>query len=322
MKVLLFQLDGSMPNIAMMRIAQHHHERGDDVELRWTKNVYPQLWDTGDEIVYASAIFQKTKPVVASLLKQFPGATVGGTGSGADVKLEDIGILTKVQDYSIYPEFRQSIGFTQRGCRLKCPFCVVPSKEGKVYEEQTVPELWRGDPHPRELILLDNDFFGQPNWHDRIREIREGGFKVSFSQGINCRTLTDYQAESIASVRYYDNKMNTKRIYTAWDNRRDEKRLFAGLELLVRHGVKPDHILVYMLCGYWDGETMDDALYRHRRLLEFGCRPYPMPYKRTKELIGFQRWAVRRIDRFIPWNEFKKMGYRLDNRAVIERAQL
>src|ERR1700729_4591710 len=34
-------------------------------------------------------------------------------------------------DYSIYPAFDASIGFTQRGCRLKCGFCVVPKKEGK-----------------------------------------------------------------------------------------------------------------------------------------------------------------------------------------------
>jgi tRNA A37 methylthiotransferase MiaB len=46
--------------------------------------------------------------------------------------LESHGILTLEQDYTIYPRFQQSIGFTQRGCRLNCSFCVVPQKEGKV----------------------------------------------------------------------------------------------------------------------------------------------------------------------------------------------
>ena len=49
-------------------------------------------------------------------------------------------------DYSIYgASFAASIGFTQRGCRLKCPFCVVPRKEGGI---------WRGEPYPRHLHLL------------------------------------------------------------------------------------------------------------------------------------------------------------------------
>ena len=41
-------------------------------------------------------------------------------------RLEDIGIKTKQQDYGLYPHYRHSIGFTQRGCRLKCPFCLTP----------------------------------------------------------------------------------------------------------------------------------------------------------------------------------------------------
>ena len=32
-------------------------------------------------------------------------------------------------DYSIYPGFNASIGFTQRGCRLKCGFCVVQKRQ-------------------------------------------------------------------------------------------------------------------------------------------------------------------------------------------------
>jgi hypothetical protein len=41
--------------------------------------------------------------------------------------------------------------------------------------------------------------------------------------------------------------MTSKRIYTAWDNRADEARVFAGLSRLVKFGVKPDHIMVYLL---------------------------------------------------------------------------
>ncbi len=236
--------------------------------------------------------------------------------------LENHGIPQDL-DYSIYPEFQQSMGFTQRGCRLNCSFCVVPQKEGKVKPERTIAEIWRGDPWPRELLLLDNDFFGQADWRGRIQEIRDGRFKVSFNQGINARCITDEAAEAIASVNYRDDQMKDKRIYTAWDNRADEERLFAGLNRLVKYGVKPDHIMVYMLCGYWPGETQADREYRRKRLRDFGSRPYPMVYgpNATPELRGFQRWVIRRADvgkNACSWEDFAAANYRPEKVGIKE----
>lgn len=324
MKILLFQLDGKIPNIALMRIAAHHRDQGDEVELRWTRNVAgvaPELFDRPDR-VYASLIFERTRPVAEALLATYPEATVGGTGWEVSSSLEAVGITTKQQDYSIYPSWRQSIGFTQRGCRLKCPFCVVPKKEGSVTTELTIHSLWRGDPWPRELILLDNDFFGQPEWAERIREIRDGRFKVSFSQGINARFLTEETAAAIATVDYRENLMKEKRIYTAWDNKKDEDRLFAGLEALVRHGVKPDDIMVYTLLGYWPWSDLADWEYRRRRLREFGALPYPMPFNRTPEAVGFQRWVVGGYDKRISWTDWVRGGYRAERLGIGSEAPL
>lgn len=314
-RVLLLQLDGKLPNIALMRLAAHHSDAGDSVELRHAPTIGAVERRLGDHFdhVYASAIFERTAPVAARLSKVYPDALIGGTGIDLAATLEGIGVTTKKQDYSIYPKWKQSIGFTQRGCRLKCPFCVVPEKEGEVREENTVAALWRGDPWPRELILLDNDFFGQKDWAGRIEEMRAGRFKVAFSQGINARALTDETAAAVASVDYRDDGMKVKRIYTAWDNRKDERRLFAGLELLVKHGIKPDHIMVFVLCGYWPGETQQDREHRRARLREFGARPYPMPFVRTPEIVGFQRWIVGAYDKRVPWAEWEAADYRPEN---------
>ena len=176
-------------------------------------------------------------------------------------------------------------------------------------EQQSIAEIWRGAPWPKQIILLDNDFFGQPRWADRIQEMQIGKFKVSFNQGINARMLTDETAAAIASVDYRDDGMTDKRIYTAWDNRKDESRLFAGLEALVRHGVRPDHIMVYVLVGFWPGETAEDRDYRRARLRAFGARPYPMPYVRTPELVGFQRWVIGAYDKVVPWAEWQAARY-------------
>lgn len=317
-RVLLLQLDGKLPNIALMRLGAHHKALGNSVELSRTptiESVERGFWDSHDE-VYASAIFEKTRPVVKRLREVFPAAVVGGTGIDLITTLESIGVTTKAQDYSLYPKFRQSIGFTQRGCRLACSFCVVRRKEGEVSKENTIPALWRGEPWPRELILLDNDFFGETDWRERIAEIRTGGFKVCFSQGINARALTDETAAAVASVDYRDDSMKVKRIYCAWDNRGHEGALFRGLDLLTKHGVKPDHVMVYVLVGYDHAsesarpELTDDDFHRQRRLREFGARPYPMPYVRTPELVGFQRWVIGAYDKRFSWPQWKTAGYR------------
>lgn len=311
MRVLLLQLDGKLPNLALMRLASHHRALGDAVEFRHVGNDRAFQQDLGDDFdaVYGSLIFSRTKPLADEVARQYPGAILGGTGSGDWRTLEQTGVTTQTPDYTLYPLFRASIGFTQRGCRLKCSFCVVPKKEGAVRQEQTIAELYRGAPWPRHLVLLDNDFFGQENWQARIDEIRDGGFKVSFNQGINARMLTDETAAAIGSVHYSDDQFRTRRIYTAWDNRKDERRLFAGLEALVRHGVKPDHIMVYTLIGYWPGETVADWEYRRASLRAFGARPYPMPYVRTREAVGFQRWVIGAYDKRIPWDAWTAANY-------------
>jgi len=72
MRILCVQLDGKLPNLALMRISAHHRERGDDVELRCGAQFERQFWDAFDRI-YASAIFQKTRPLAERLLTVHPG---------------------------------------------------------------------------------------------------------------------------------------------------------------------------------------------------------------------------------------------------------
>lgn len=334
MNVLLLHLDGKLPNIALMRVAAHHRSLGDTVTLKRVGNkgrLASIEWLLGDEFerVYASAIFDLTKPLVQRVLELRPDAIVGGTGVDVARSLEDFGITTKEQDYGVYPDFRESIGFSQRGCRLKCEFCVVPRKEGAARPEQSVAGIWRGDGHPRDLVLLDNDFFGVPDWREKIAEMRAGKFRVCFCQGINARMISDEAAQAIASVDYRDTRFKAKRIYTAWDNRKDESVLFRGLERLKAAGVKPDHVMVYMLIGFWAGETHADREHRRRRLREWGARPYPMPYRSpefplsTLELNGYARWVIRRADVMgVTWEEFERAKYRpekLGDRHVAQR---
>ena len=337
MRIRLVQLDGKLPNIALMKLAHWHRARGDEVTL--TRTVQPGLFEPlRFDLVYGSAIFKRSRPMADLLRGIYPQARVGGTGSGAelDITVEQLLGVERYEryDYGIYPEYPWSIGFTQRGCRYRCPFCVVPRKEGRVVHLNTIHDIWRPD-RPRNIVLLDNDFFGQDSdWRDLALEIREGDFRVNFNQGINVRAITEETAEAVAGIRYYDSRFKRRRLHTAWDNLGQEKVFFRGVDRLEAAGIPPQRLMVYMLVGFDPRETMERVLHRHRRLVERGCHAYPMVYDPAfddatdgeetetpeeraerereefpdrptrRELRTFQRWVIQRYAEFIPWQEF------------------
>ncbi|RWQ35544.1 MAG: radical SAM protein [Mesorhizobium sp.] len=308
--VLLIQLDGRLPNLALMRISAWHRSLGD--VIHFARSPYRQLDYPVFDAVYGSAIFKFSADQVSRFRAEWPNAFVGGTGTDSKLTVEDIpGFTDQGVDYEFYPEFSASIGFTQRGCRLSCKFCVVPGKEGRPVSVATVADIWRGTgknyPHPKHLHLLDNDFFGQSEdqWRARIEEVREGGFKVSFTQGINVRAMTEDVAAALATIEYRDDAFSRRRLYTAWDNLKDEDVFFRGVDLLRRHGIPPSHLMVFMLVGFDKRETWDRIFHRFNRMVDLGIRPYPMVFDHTRrDLKRFQRWVVTGLYRAVPFDQY------------------
>ncbi|WP_431860074.1 hypothetical protein [Azospirillum sp.] len=327
MRVRITQLDKKLkvPNLALMRIAHWHRAQGHEVVFR-TSPVRDML-DGHYDRVYGSAIFGDASSAIVTFLKpeNFPDAIVGGTGTGNALTVEQaLGLGVESydhHDYSIYPKFKASIGFTQRGCRLKCGFCVVPWKEGAARSTSTISDIWRGGDHQKRVILLDNDFFGQParDWEDRVVEVVCGGFKVCINQGVNLRKLHFHEAEALACMPLYDDGFTRRRIYTAWDDPGHESAFFRGVEHLVKAGVNLNVLFVYMLVGYSPAETWETVFRRFNKMATLGMRPYPMVYgdeNRTMPLGGhnapighftlgdFQRWAIRASKLGIPFAEY------------------
>ena len=157
MKVAIYDVDSKIPNLALMKISAWHKQQGDEVE-----HYIPLLRDYYDRI-YASKIFNFSDDSMLSDERMI----IGGTGWDMKKTLPDE-IENMVPDYSIY-NYPHNIGFTMRGCRLKCSFCVVPEKEGKPYGVSTMEEIWT-QRESKHIVLLDNDFFGNPAWSDRIEK--------------------------------------------------------------------------------------------------------------------------------------------------------
>lgn len=308
MRVRLTHIDGKLPNLALMKLAHWHRANGDEVHLARTPS--PDMFEPPYDKVYGSAIFQWSKPVVERLMDAYPDAIVRGTGTENMETVEAVIGEDSYEhyDYSIYPDYDFSLGFTQRGCRLNCGFCVVPKKEGKPVAVNTIADIWRPETE-RAVVLLDNDFFGQPkeDWRARLEELREGNFKVNLQQGINIRMVDEESAAALADIRYYDTSFKNRRLYTAWDNLGQERVFFKGVKTLQAAGIPSTHLMVYMLIGYDPKETMERILYRYGRLKEAGCKPYPMVYNNVdKKLKRFQKWVVRRYDELVSWDDFSR----------------
>ncbi len=321
MTVRLTQIDGKLPNLALMKLSHYHKSIWHEVVFK--ESISKDMFEKNYDIVYGSSIFTSSQKKIDLFKQNFPDAIVGGTGHDMTKKVEDIIGCGEYEyenyDYSIYPLFEHSIGFTQRGCRLRCSFCVVPKKEGKNVVVNSIYDIWRPGTE-KKIHLLDNDFFGQADWEKRANEIIEGDFKVCFNQGINVRLIHKEGAESLFKMKYMDDQFKTKRIYTSWDNRRDENIFNKGVNILLDAGIKSQHIMVYMLCGYWKWETWDDIFYRFNKMVEIGLLPYPMVYGESdgnsipkKDLKRFQRWVIRRLHQFIKWEDYRTSNLKPEN---------
>lgn len=168
MKVLLVQVDGKMPNLALMKISSWHKKQGDKVFLQNLIN---------PDKVYISCIFSQNRAKALGIAKMFNcQVEVGGYGIN-DAQLP-FDVEHTMPDYSLYG-IRYSIGFTSRGCIRNCPWCIVPKKEGNIKDHAPINEFYVSA--WKKLILWDNNFLASPRWYENLREIITRKIKVSFN---------------------------------------------------------------------------------------------------------------------------------------------
>ena len=142
-------------------------------------------------------------------------------------------------------------------------------------------------------------------------KIMDGAFKVCLNQGINVRHLSPEATDALASVEYRDDKFQERRLYTAWDNLKDEQIFFRGVDLLEAVGVPAGHLRAYMLVGFDKHETWDRIHRRFERMVKRGIEPFPRVFDcrstdapRYRALKQFQRWAVTGLYPAVPFSDY------------------
>lgn len=196
MKIGLIHIDGTLPNLALMKLSAWHKQKGDEVHL--IKSNEPSTLLFPYDKHYVSCIFDKNKTKAINKAKALPNSELGGVGVN-NVRLpEEIEHL--MPDYELYG-CDYSIGFTTRGCIRNCPFCKVPQHEGKIRKNCDIFEFW--NPQHRELILMDNNILALPEHFKKIaKQIKDNNLIVDFNQGLDFRLLTPEICDVLLDIRH------------------------------------------------------------------------------------------------------------------------
>lgn len=293
-KIGVIQVDGKIPNLALMKIAGYHEQKNDFVE--WFQGI--MFWEQYEK-VYASKLFN-----FSQMPQLPPNAIVGGTGIDFFNRLPKE-IEEATPSYSLYPECNYHLGFSMKGCRFSCDFCCVPKKEGKPYNYNAIDEILINPNGENRLMLLDNDFFGGSKWEANLERIRELDLKVCFVQGLNIRIITDRQAATLSKVKYYNSKFKQRYLTFAWDIFQDKEKIIRGIDRCAKNGIPPEHMQFFVLIGF--DTTPEQDYYRVNFLKEMGCKPFVMPYKKDDTYQkAFARWVnYRPVFETVSWEEYR-----------------
>lgn len=265
----------SFPNLALMKISAFHKQHGDEVVWWIPIEEYDQ--------VYSSKVFTFTPEEI-----MLPRDTIkGGTGYGLLEKLPEE-IDSMFPDYSIYPDVKYAIGYLTRGCIRKCPWCIVPKKEGSIQPYRQWQDVKR--PDSKEIVFMDNNVLACDFGIQQMESMIGQDVKIDFNQGLDARLITPEVAEIISKLKW----MRFIRMSCDTDDMLGV--VLDKIELLKRYGVKPYRIFVYLLV-----QDIKSAETRAVELRERGVDVFAQPYRDfanniepTKEQRDFARWVNRK----------------------------
>jgi len=285
MRIGIVDVDGHhFPNLALMKLSAWHKANGDSVE--WADLMFGQY-----DRVYMSKVFSfspdSTEQYNCEVVK-------GGTGYGLYTELSaDIDRMQP--DYSIYPfiDGRQAYGFITRGCPNRCPWCVVPQKEGYVRPYMDIDEITL-DGKRTWVTLMDNNILACDYGIEQLVKIADKGYHVDLNQGNSARLVTKEVAEIMARIKWIGSI-----IRFAADTPKQIVEVERAMELIDSFCNVPRSYLIYTMIG---GNLQEDyeriAYFRKYKRVRVVAQPF-RDFNNPKQVIpqwqkDMAHWANRR----------------------------
>lgn len=281
MRVAIHSVDGmKYPNLALMRISTWHKTQGDTVEWFVPLAKYDRI--------YASKIFTFTPDD-----PYLPLDTIkGGTGYDVSSRLPDE-IESMQPDYTIYQQFDAAYGFLTRGCPNKCPWCVVPHKEGGLRVVADIEDICRTNTgFRRNAILMDNNFLAAPLefCREQIDKMRRLKIRADFNQATDARLYNEDTARIMATMPYL------KYVRISCDTDAMLPHCVRAISLLREFGYRGD-VFCYVLAK---ADGIKSALDRIYGLMAADRRavPFVMPYRDFEHSTAEVAPELRRLARW------------------------
>ena len=131
-------------------------------------------------------------------------------------------------------------------------------------------------PDHKEVVIWDNDFLASPYAKDILIELRDGGYRADFNQGLDARLMTEEFANILADIK-------SPSIHMAYDWPWEGPFIKRAIDFLSAAGYKKKNLIFYVLHNFFDeqhkkGDTPADFFHRLQDLMKWGASAYPMRY--------------------------------------------
>lgn len=253
-----------VPNLALEKIRYYHELKGDTVT--YNDNMSLIFADK----VYVSVIFSWNKER-CEVYAKYPNVEIGGSGWDITKKLPD-------EIENLRPPV--NFGFLTRGCIRKCPWCIVPKKDGMIRKVSNLVDLW--DKKSKTVIILDDNILALPeHFKSCCQEAIDNKIKLDF-HALDIRLLNADNVEWLGKTPHEEYNF-------AFDEPANKNMVDKGITLLKANGVKRSTF--YVLVGF--NTTFEEDLYRCEFLKSRYQNAFTIRYNKiwNKMLIGLNMWT-------------------------------